>query len=143
MQMNDDQMHTKGNKKRGFLVFLLIVSVAANVFFLLFEKKPREIFIEKMPIAEMNQIKEIAIICGGDSASGSNMSCKAMLFDIKSALSSAEAFFGSVLDEKDLKTVRSYLNDQRKLLKTIEVQNKFLSDLKGKRILVLPQEMED
>lgn len=126
-------------KGKGFLVFLLIVSVVANVFLLMFERKPQEKTIEKMPAAEMNQIREIAIVCGTDPAQASNMSSKEMLSDIKSVLMNAEPFYGTVLKEKDLKIVRSYLNDQGKLLKAIDSQNKFLSSLEGKRILVLPQ----
>lgn len=125
---------------KGFLVFLLIVSIIANVFLLMFERKPQEVTIEKIPATEMNQIREIAIACGANPAQASNMSSKEMLSDIKSFLMNAEPFYGSVLEGKDLSTVQSYLNDQKNLLKTIEGQNKFLSNLKGKRILVLPQE---
>lgn len=128
---------------KGFLVFLLIVSIIANVFLLMFERKPQEVTIEKIPAAEMNQIREIAIACGANPAQVNNTSIQELLSDIKGFLMNAEPFYESVLEGKDLSTVQSYLNDQKNLLKTIEGQNKFLSNLKGKRILVLPQEKSD
>ena len=127
-------------KGKGFLVFLLIVSVIVNVFLLMFERKPEEKIIEKIPAADMNQIREIAVACGTNPAQASNASPKELLSDIKSVLMDAEPFYGTVLQEKDLQIVRSYLNDQGQLLKAIERQNKFLLGLKGKRILVLPQD---
>ena len=123
---------------KGFLVFLLIVSIFVNAFLLLFERTPQEVIYEKIPTAEMNQIREIAIACGTNPAKVSNMSAKEMLSDIKSTLLNAEPYYGAVLIDKELSTVQAYLNNKKEILKIIEFQNKYLSDLKGKRILLLP-----
>ena len=124
-------------KGKGFLVFLLIVSVIVNVFLLMFERKPEEKTIEKIPAGEMNQIREIAVACGTDPAQTSNMSAKEMLSDIKGVVLSAEPCYVSVLADKELVTIRDYLNYKRDILKVIESQNKYLLELKGKKVLIL------
>ncbi len=125
---------------KGFLVVLLMISVIANVFFLMFERSPEPPPDNgKVPEAEMKQIREIAIACGAVPESVTNMSAKEMLSDIKSVMLDAEPFYCELLQDNDLTTLRNYLNHKKSILTTIENQNKYLSELKGKKILVFPQ----
>ena len=123
---------------KGFLAFLLVVSVIFNVFLLLFERKPPVVPpANEIPAEEMKQIHEIAIACGIDPSKVGSMSSKEMLSDIKGLLLNAEPDYGETLNETDLGTVRSYLNNKKTILQTIETQNKYLTTLHGKRVLIL------
>lgn len=123
---------------KGFLALLLVVSVIFNVFLLMFERKPPVVEPEKeIPREEMKQIHEIATACGIDPSKVGSMSAKEILSDIRGMLLNAEPYYGDTLNEAELGTVRSYLNNKKTILQTIETQNKYLMTFHGKRVLIL------
>lgn len=118
------------------LVFLLVLSVFLNVLQLGVQKKPEA--VPGLPETEMNQVKEIAILCGVPAASVNSTSAKELLSDTKMFLLNGEPYCGAALSRDDWKVLEKYLYNKTELLDALKKQDKFLNSLRGKRILVMP-----
>ena len=127
---------SSSSKTNCGIIVILVVSLLINVFFLIFARSPKTIVKEIIPAAEKKQIQEIAQICGSKAANNENTSVKELLFDIHHTILNTESCYEPVLNKKDLKTIKSYLNNKPEIIKTIEKQNKFISGLKGKKFII-------
>lgn len=124
---------------KGLLTVLLIASVLLNLFLLAFEKAPVEKIVKEIPAEEMKQIRELAVICGKNPDKANRMSAMEMLSDIRMFMSNAEPHYVPVLEKKELDIVRGFLITEKAELKIVEAQNKYLADMKGKKIIILPE----
>lgn len=121
---------------KGILTCLLVISVGVNVFLLTTQKKTEVVQI--IPEAEMSQVKEIAILCGVSANVVNSTSAKELLSDTKMFLLNTELYNGPVLSPEDRKIIEGYLYNNSKVLNAVKKQNRFLSTLAGKRILIMP-----
>lgn len=123
------------------LIVLLVLSVFLNILLLAVQKK-REV-VTVIPEAEMNQIKEIAILCGVLASAVNRTSAKELLSDTKIFLLNGESYYGATLSRDDWQILNRYLYNKTKLLDTLKKQDNFLNSIRGKRILVMPNERGD
>lgn len=95
---------------------------------------------------EKQQLRMIAVSLGCPQTSAGNMSLGELVLEIRSRLRDGECKVPgseSVLTDKEWKTVRVCLDGGDTIIEKIEANEKILKALRGKRILILPDDSSD
>ena len=87
------------------------------------------------------QIKKLAAKVGLPSNKIEQSSTLELLTDIEIALRNDDNYyFGKELSEYEIKLLSDYLASDQKTLETIKKYHQYIKNIRGKRVIVLPQE---
>ena len=120
------------------LLFILIGS------FLLFISGccSRPVIVQQGPdySHEINQLRLIVEKLGIPESKASQMNLGELVTEIKIKMNDSVEYSGNYYSDEEFKRVMHFLYGEERLIEILNDYNKFIQSIKGKRIIVLPEE---
>lgn len=86
---------------------------------------------------ELEQLRDIATICGVSSPQASQMNMQELLTDIKIKLNNTESYTGDVFSPNDLNKISGLLFGEDQILKILAEYSLFIKKIEGQQIVIL------
>ncbi len=126
---------------KGFLAFLLIVSLIVNAVFIYNHNIPNtesntsnDLHIQRIDIS---QLRTIALRCGVDDSKVDRMNADELLTEIKIKFNESNGYYGELLNEDEIKRVLKFLYGEDKYINILKEQFVFMQKIKGKDLIIL------
>ena len=125
---------------KGFLAFLLLISLIVNAVFILGKSVTEPITGgngNSFQAISMEKLRSIALKCGVSSEKADKMDVEQLLTEINIKFNDSIGFYGNSLSGDEFKKVEDLLYGEDKIIGILKAQNEFIQKVQGKDIMIL------